>query len=612
MSSYHQLAWRRLLPALVFAFALPCNSARAIDLRIDFESNPGSADPTGHWNTIPTGALNSSYPGLIDYQTGVASGVALLFVQAAGPGGDTLNPAWSAPPDFPSWIDPLATRDNFYTRDLDFPHAQLRFSGLDPDKTYRVEVLGSRASSTNRDSVYRVNGAFSDNLNSNPYNAYYDGYVDHEVMTWRTVTAAGGEFDLINSASGQHGYLSAMRISDEQSVLIDLGRTNRPTPGNWNNITTDRGSGGTEGPGHVLLGAVDAGGVETSIKVNVLAPFQAYNSDGVGTAQSGYPYEARTDSFATGSSFPKATIQLEGLTPGDTYDVILFGSRADTGSPPENPGETREAKYTVGGVSKNLVNTANASNVVRFYDVVANAQGHIQIDTEIAAGSFSYLGVIEVIGRFASDPVGPSFLVDFGESASGYTTGGYWNNLATDRGSGGTLLTGINGLINSLGDPTKVNLLITDDFYGRNNAGEVSDDAGFPTTAQRDSFAVASNNPAQIVLENLHPAAGYDLTFFGSRRASDAPSGNLVLDVTINGETLSLDGRGNTEDVIMFKNILPDPTGTLTIDFATSGTYGYLGAMSVTMIVPEPGSFMMMAIALVGFLGLRRRRKAGT
>ncbi|MDZ7618952.1 MAG: PEP-CTERM sorting domain-containing protein, partial [Patescibacteria group bacterium] len=277
------------------------------------------------------------------------------------------------------------------------------------------------------------------------------------------------------------------------------------------------------------------------------------------------------------------------------------GSRADTG-------EVREAKYTVGGVSKNLVNTDNASDVVRFYDVVANAQGHIQIDTERASGDYSYLGVIEVIGRFASDPVGPSILVDFGSSAAGYTTGGYWNNLATSNTSGGTGLAGLAGMLDSTGNATKVNLAITDDFGGSSNVGEILDDAGFPTTAQRDSFFVQSTDPAQIVLEGLHPNAGYDLTFFGSRRTSDAPAGNLVLDVTINGEVLSLDARGNMDDVIMFKNILPDSSGTLTIDFSTAG-FGYLGAMSVTMIVPEPTNAALLGMAILGFVGFRRSRK---
>lgn len=593
----------KVLSVLAASLLLLCGTAWALDLRIDFEDNPGSADPGGNWNTIPTGALNSTYPGLTDYQTGTPSGVGLLFVQAAGPSGTALNVAWDGVtgPAFPSWIDPLATRDNFYTRTSDYPNAQLRFSGLDPNKAYRVEVIGSRESSGSRDSLYTVNGAHSDNLNSNPYSAYDDGYLDHAVMTWRTVTATGGQFDLINSASGQHGYLSAMRISDEQSVLIDVGIASGLTSGNWNNLASSSGSSGTEGPGHMILGAVDAAGVETSVKVNVLAPFFGYNASGVGTAGSGYPSTARTDSLATSAAFPKATVQLEGLTPGNTYDVILFGSRATTA-------DDRVAAYTVGGVTKNLKNSANASDVVRFYDVAANAQGHIQIDTAIASGSYSYLGVIEVIGRFASDPVGPSILVDFGDSASGYTTGGYWNNLATDRASGGTLLTGLTDMIDSTGNATKVNLAITDDFGGRNNAGEISDDAGFPATAQRDSFYVQSNDPAQIVLTGLHPNAGYDLTFFGSRRASDAPTGDLVLDVTINGEVLSLDARGNTSNVMMFTNLLPDSTGRLEIDFTSAGI-GYLGAMSLSMIVPEPGSFMMMAIALVGLLGFRRRRR---
>lgn len=605
MNNHRHFAHIKTLLALCASLLLSCGTAWALDLRIDFESYSGLADPGGNWNTIPTGALNSTYPGLIDYQTGTASDVGLLFVQGAGPGSTTLNGAWDgvAGPAFPSWIDPKATRDAFYTRGTDFPHAELKFSGLglDPAKTYRVEVIGSRAVATSRNSVYKVNGDPSDNLNSDPYDAYADGYVDHAVMTWRTASAAGGQIVLDNVPSlSQHGYLSAMRVSDEQSVLIDVGITSGLTSGNWNNLASSAGSGGTGGPGHMILGAVDAAGVETTVKVNVLAPFFGYNASGVGTDASGYPSTASRDSLATNAAFPKATVQLEGLTPGDSYDVILFGSRA-------GPPDDREAAYTVGGVTKNLINSKNESNVVRFYDVAADAQGHIQIDTAIAGGDYSYLGVIEVIGHFASDPVGPSILVDFGSSTAGYTTGGYWNNLATSNTSGGTGLTGLTDMVDSTGNATRVDLRISDDFGGSNDAGEIFDDAGFPTTAQRDSFFVQSSNPAQIVLEGLHPHAGYDLTFFGSRRESDAPGGDLVLGVTINSELLFLDARGNTDDVIMFKNILPDANGTLTIDFTTAGI-GYLGAMSLSMIVPEPTSFMLAGLALVGFLGFRRRR----
>lgn len=528
---------------------------------VDFGNASGAAsglvdESPATWNVVTSQGLHSF--GVLSDSAGQGTGIHLAVTDAFH--GAQVGGAWNDP-SIP-WSVGAATNDTFYAGSGSANTAEVTLSNLDPSKVYRVSVIASRASSGGRDCKFEVNGQVADvgsASGSNPFNSYTDGYQNHRIMTWRAVAPdASNELSLLMTplSGDNYGYLGAMRISDEQTLLFDLGSPDRTTPGNWNNITSPTSSSQMEGPGHAILGAVDAAGAETSVKVNVLAPFLSSNTNGVGAVLSGYPYEARTDSLVTGTGFEKATLQLEGLAPGDAYDITLFGSRAIVTG---DEGKLRKAAYTVGGVTKELVNTDNQSETVTFFNVVANAQGHIQIDTEVAPDGYTahaYLGVIEVVGHFASDPVGPSILVDFG--SSGYRTGGHWNNLTTT--SAGATLT---GMVNSLGNPTKVNMETTDGFAGVNSLGELSDDAGFPETAQRDSLYVTGTNPAQIVFENLHPAAGYDLTFFGSRRTSDAPSGDLILDVTINGEKLSLDAYGNTEDVLMFKNIWADPTGTL-------------------------------------------------
>ncbi|MDZ7616848.1 MAG: hypothetical protein U1E05_07590, partial [Patescibacteria group bacterium] len=308
-----QLRCLKVLPVLAVSLLLPCGTARALDLRIDFAANSSTGNPGGNWNTLssPSATVN----GLIDFSTGAASGVNLTFTQPLNGPGNVNAGQWSGTPAYPSWIDSKATNDYFFIQanaGNPNPRGLITFSGLDPNASYRVEVLGSR---TNQNSVlqadYKVQNVFSRN-GSQGYDAYVDGYTNHKVMTWRDVRAENGQIAMTMDGVGSSlaGYLSAMQIFEEQRLLIDLGIPARTTPGNWNNIASDKSAGGTEGPGHMILGAVDAAGVETSVKVNVLAPFQAHNANGMGTAQSGYPHEARSDSLATGAAFPKATVQL--------------------------------------------------------------------------------------------------------------------------------------------------------------------------------------------------------------------------------------------------------------------------------------------------------------
>ena len=596
-----RIACVTIFSATFVAFGV--QTALGVAIYVDFGQEQGAASglvdgSAATWNVVTS--LSEQDLFLYD-ASGQQSGINLTVTQAFS--NTQIGGNWNVA-SIP-WSVGAATNDNFHTGSGPSNPAEVTLSNLDPTKQYRVSLIASRASAGSRDCTFTVNGQVANvggASGSDPFDSYTDGYVNKQLMTWSSLAPnAQNELTMLMTptGSGDYGYLSAMRISEEQSLLIDLGISGRTTSGNWNNITSERSASGTEGPGHMIVGVVDAAGEETSVKVSILAPFYGFNNTGSGTTASGYPTSAVTDSLATGPGFLQATVQLEGLSPGEPYDVILFGSRADTG-------ETREAAYTVGGVTKNLLNTDNTSNSVRFYDVLADAQGHIQIDTAIAQGGYSYLGVIEVVGSFASDPVGPSILVDFGDTGS--TTGGYWNNLATGNSTGGTGLTGLTDMVDSLGNATRVDLTISDDFGGRNDVGVSSDDAGFPTTAQGDSLYVQPNNPARIVLEDLHPSAGYDLTFFGSRQSSGAPGTSLVLDVTINGETYSLDAYDNTDNAITFHDILPDSSGTLVIDF-TSDTVGYLGAMSLTMLVPEPASAVLTVIALAGLLGFRRRRR---
>lgn len=576
--------------------------AWALDLRLDFAANSVTGNPGGNWNTIVS--PSSAVASLVDFETGRASGVGLTIPDAlSGPGNSNAG-QWTASPAFPAWIDPRATNDFHFVQNPNLA-GQLVFSGsgLDPNQRYRVDLVASRGFfSGDLTADYRINGDFSDNGNSQDFSAY-TGYTQHTPMTWRSVQPSAGQLvlNVQTDTAAVAGYLSAMRILDVGTILVDLGASNRQTAGNGNNIASSNVSGGTGGSGHRILGAIDDAGRQTTVRFNMLDDFDGMNDLGIASTAAGFPSSAQSDSFHY-SGTSAAVLQVEGLNPSCQYDITLFASRQTEGD------NNRTARYTVGGVSQDLLVEGNTANTVTFYDVAPDARGQIRIATA-RADQNGYLGVIQLAGHFtpSTEPPQASVYFDFGDAAG--ATPGNWNNVNTGAAGSEAKIT---DAIDSFGRVTTVDLFVTRDFGGTNTAGEVSTEAGFPSKAQRDSLLVGAT-PAQLRIEGLDPTLLYDFAFFGSRQSVDVTDGRSF-DVQLHGLTdsdlLTLNNLGNKDQVLTFAQFRPDALGHVLIDVSrTAGaSWGYFGVLQITAVVPEPSSLLLALIAGVGSVGLLRRR----
>lgn len=601
---------------LIAACAVPfvVQPSYAVDLRIDYGNTSDTGDPGGNWNTLTNPALNATIVDLTDFVTGTGSNVSLTVTEALRLPGTVGGNAWSGSPSFPSWIDPKATNDYMFVQTSSGTvSAQVTFDRLDSNNRYRVEILGSRENSApDLTATYRVQGALSDSGLSADYHAKTDGLLGHKVMTWRSVQPNGSDqivFDMETDAASLAAYLSAMRISDDRSVLIDLGWSARETTdAGWNNLSTTNANGGAGLVGQKIVGAVDSSGNPTSVIVNVLEDFDGYNDAGIDSTAAGFAATAQSDSLhIDGTSITDvATVQIEGLTPGASYDVTMFGSRQ-----PYDAVNDRAAEYTVdhagGSESQVLINEGNTSEVASFHGAVANDKGWIQLEMRDHF-EYGYLGAIEVVGDFApaSEHLQPSVFFDFGsnrDDSGGFETAGNWNNI-TDYTTGEKIA----DAIDATGQLTGISLTIDDAFDGVNDGGVVSNDGGFAMAAQRDSFHIGSNG-ASIRLSGLLPEGLYDLSLFGSRELDDD---GRKIDVTIDGQTIALDVAMNDSRTADFFHVRADSWGELVIDFDTTqgAQHGYLGAMRLTLAVPEPASGGLALAALLGMLllGTRRRR----
>ena len=188
--------------------------------------------------------------------------------------------------------------------------------------------------------------------------------------------------------------------------------------------------------------------------------------------------------------------------------------------------------------------------------------------------------------------------------------GRYWN-AATDNGF--TVGYAVTDAVDSSGVVTTVDVNVTNGFSGEYGGFLTS---GLSSSAITDWdaavtedfwFLSPSNTIAQIRVEGLAANGLYDLTFYGSRGTGSVQ----VMDMTIGTTTQSYDGRGVAgEGLTTFSSVAANGSGEILVDFAIAAgsDYGYLGAIQIDSVVPEPVAAVLLCFGAAGLLLLPRRR----
>ena len=178
---------------------------------------------------------------------------------------------------------------------------------------------------------------------------------------------------------------------------------------------------------------------------------------------------------------------------------------------------------------------------------------------------------------------GQRIQVDFGGED---TDDAGWHSL--DTAGSGTL----SNLSTAGGQPSSVDLVVSDGFGGVNNQGLEANELGYPGSASGDSFYCGSfdnhtdglTKPGQITLGGLDPADQYDIAAFASRSGSDGSLGRLTR-YSIGGNWQDVEISDNTSDAAHFEGVQPNESGQITLDVGVSpagtGRFCYLGVLEV-------------------------------
>ncbi len=409
--------------------------------------------------------------------------------------------------------------------------------------------------------------------------------------------------------------------SAQQTVLIDLGRDDNPTAGNYNNAAAAAANFDTVADFPTLANMVNTAGGNTGWGLDLVDAIPQ-TVTGLGIAgfntapapnDSTFLNSAAADSLFLAPPIGNvATFQLSDLNPADTYSLSMYGFITAGREP---------MQFTVGGTSLQLDPQDNTFMTVDFSGVAA-AGGTIDIDLEVIddPGTTEFAQAQWGAMRVTNDNTGQQFLFDFGRDDN--QSGSNYNNIAGPSGVSFAEVSdfpSLTDLIDSTGAASSVDFALTGvsdpisagggpigtGIAGFNTAPSPND-SGFDDSAAADSLFVNRGAEAFFELTGLDPSKVYDLEFYGFITA-----GRPETLITIDGVTDGFLPTNNTgSDKAAFLGVAPDASGVIAFKVAadvppgTEFRQAQLGAIKITE-VPEPASAALLGL---GVLAVLRRR----
>ncbi len=205
--------YRMLLVSVMYVFALVSTvQAQSFTVNVDFGSDN---TPSEGWNNITLETMNIQ--ALLN-SNGAATDISLSVY-------DAFNGVNNSGSTGTEGIPTLASSDSFFGNTAVFesasePTGGVKFSGLDPDKSYNLVILSSRAGATdNRETKFDIIGASSDVLtvNSSSNTTTVSGSYSPDANGVLTIDVSAGPN---NDNSYKFYYLNTIQLSYELATAL--------------------------------------------------------------------------------------------------------------------------------------------------------------------------------------------------------------------------------------------------------------------------------------------------------------------------------------------------------------------------------------------------------
>jgi fibronectin type 3 domain-containing protein/predicted esterase len=530
------------------------------------------------WNNV-TGPTTT---GLKD-ENGATTSVGLSFQPSSwwmpyGYGGTSTNNNSGVYPD-------VVLQEYYYFNYFGGPsNPNVVVTGLDPAKKYDLTFLGSSTFSN-----FANNGRTTWTVGSQTVALAVQSNTQNTVTLSSLAPAADGTISvLMGTLDNTPGYLNSLVIANHfddstapakplnlqaQAAQKGVGLTWQDAAYNEDNYKVYRSTG--DSLSFSLIGTVPAG--STSFTDSTISGTTKYYYKVTGTNAYGTGAYSDLATFTTADRLPTVNA-IANVTVNNNQSVQVNVTAVDDPS------------------DHLTLAVANLPNFATFADN-GNGTGTITI-TPTAGLQGSFSGVT-VIAKDGSDSTGSaSFTINVVDPSLSYTyvnLSSYanqapspWNNLLINYiPSAGYF---VNNLLDQTGVNTGMTLTLTDAWTGVSNTGMQRRNGSdlYPEVVSNNAIYATDANNHRITITGLNTSKRYNFQFFASHFTSES----CLTNITINGQTIGLNGSYNSNKTVQINNVTPDGSGSVVINCVKDASASFALISAIVIQSFDPGSLV--------------------